>query len=82
MEPSIYGPRTHFGQQPRSRGLVLAESVSARSAPNATFPHSLASGGFGGWASPGFTRRSKGILLGFLFLRLFICINFSSVISV
>ncbi|KAG8156629.1 hypothetical protein JTE90_022097 [Oedothorax gibbosus] len=51
IEPSSYGPRTHFGQQPRSRGLA-AESVPARSLLNATFPHALASGGFGAGLLP------------------------------
>ncbi|KAG8172237.1 hypothetical protein JTE90_005344 [Oedothorax gibbosus] len=39
-------PRTHFGQQPRVKGLA-AESVPARSLLNATFPHALARRGFG-----------------------------------
>ncbi|KAG8171690.1 hypothetical protein JTE90_024677 [Oedothorax gibbosus] len=54
IEPSSYGPRTTLGTA-RSRGLA-AESVSGTLTPKATFPHALASGGFGLGFSR-FTRR-------------------------
>ncbi|KAG8170785.1 hypothetical protein JTE90_012942 [Oedothorax gibbosus] len=52
IEPSSYGPRTHFGQQPRSRGLA-AESVSGTLTPKRHISPRPCERGIRRWASPG-----------------------------
>ncbi|KAG8170500.1 hypothetical protein JTE90_017612 [Oedothorax gibbosus] len=71
VEPSSYGPRTHLGQQPPGQGDLLQSPSPARSLLNATFPHALASGGFGAGLPPVHSPLTKGIPVG-SFLRLFI----------
>ncbi|KAG8170472.1 hypothetical protein JTE90_005079 [Oedothorax gibbosus] len=51
IEPSSYGPRTHFGQQPRSRGLA-AESVSGTLTPKRHISPRPCERGIRRWASP------------------------------
>ncbi|KAG8171710.1 hypothetical protein JTE90_026241 [Oedothorax gibbosus] len=51
IEPSSYGPRTHFGQQPRSRGLA-AESVSGTLTPKRHISPRPCERGFGRWLLP------------------------------
>ncbi|KAG8170603.1 hypothetical protein JTE90_011506, partial [Oedothorax gibbosus] len=51
IEPSSYGPRTHFGQQPRSRGLA-AESVSGTLTPKRHISPRPCERGFGAGLLP------------------------------
>ncbi|KAG8170583.1 hypothetical protein JTE90_005340, partial [Oedothorax gibbosus] len=64
IEPSSYGPRTHFGQQPRSRGLA-AESVSGTLTPKRHISPRPCERGIRRWASPGSLAVTKGIPVGF-----------------
>ncbi|KAG8171765.1 hypothetical protein JTE90_007604 [Oedothorax gibbosus] len=70
---------THFGQQPRSRDLLQSPSP-ARSLLNATFPHALASGGFGAGLLPVHIAVTKGIPVGF-FSSAYLLLKFSGFIS-
>ncbi|KAG8171751.1 hypothetical protein JTE90_017150 [Oedothorax gibbosus] len=73
IEPSSYGPRTPFGQQPRSRGLA-AESVSGTLTPKRHISPRPCERGIRRWASPVSLAVTKESCW-FSFLRLFICLN-------